>query len=984
MKQPDFLERTGSMGELYRQKDWSSCPLGPPEGWPRSLRGYVDMLLRSPNQTILFWGPDQIQLYNLAYSQIMGPRHPRYLGEPYRDCWPDTYPTIYPMMRRVMDLGEVIEVDNALIPVTRYGFVEETYFTFAFVPLRGDTGKIEGFVQFITETTKALIAERRLATLRALAPRIDGTRRAISVAHAAFASNANDVPFAAVFVPSEATGELEVATTTGGLDADRPALLAIGREVMTTGTVRQIDDLTPLAGDVKLGPWEEPARSALVLPLRRAGSEEVRGVVLLGISGRLAFDDPYREFFEAAAHELASNLAFEHENRERARLNLELQRRAEALLALDHAKTAFFSNVSHELRTPLTLMLGPVEDALGDRDPPLGPRQRERLELVQRSGKRLFKLVNTVLDFSRIEAGRTQATFEPTDLATLTSDLAGSFRSLVEKAGLVLDVSATPLSRPTYVDREMWEKIVLNLLSNAFKFTAAGSITVTLDEAGDEVRLTVTDTGSGIPAAELPKLFDRFHRVEGTKGRSFEGTGIGLALVQELVKMHHGEIHAVSQVGKGTTFTVVLRAGSAHLPAERVRHPSREAGTSELAQAYLREAAAWTGEPAGPRSIDLPVTNEKEGRILLADDNADMREYVRRLLEPRFEVETVGDGLAALEAVKRKMPDLVLSDVMMPYLDGFGLLERLKSADATRALPVILVSARAGEESRVEGMQSGADDYLVKPFSARELLARVSARLEIARLHAGMNRELERRVDERTAELQEANRELESFSYSISHDLRAPLRHILGFSQLMEKSTAGSLDPRSAGYLKTIADAAVRGGQLVDDLLAFSRMGRAEMRFGQFELAKLVADVCSELAPDHDGRTIEWRIGDLPRIQGDRVLLKLVLKNLLANALKYTRTRAVAVIEIGARTDPRESELWVRDNGVGFDMRYVDKLFGVFQRLHSSSEFEGTGIGLALVRRIVSRHGGRTWAESALGEGACFHVTLPWTAAPAA
>lgn len=298
---------------------------------------------------------------------------------------------------------------------------------------------------------------------------------------------------------------------------------------MRTGQPQVVDHLEERFGPFSCGPYPEKPRTALVLPLSAQGSQRPTGFLVAGVSSRLELSDLYRDFYgmlaSAVANALANGRAYEEE-----------RERAEALAQIDRAKTTFFSNVSHEFRTPLTLIMGTLEEAV--LDPTLPVKSRESREIAQRNSLRLQKLVNNLLEFSRIEAGKAQAIFEPVDLAQLTEDLASGFRSTFDKAGLSLKVSVPQSTDAVYVDRDMWEKIVLNLLSNAFKFTFTGGVTIELAEADGFARLTVADTGTGIPAAQLPSLFERFQRIEGARSRSFEGSGIGLALVQELVKLH--------------------------------------------------------------------------------------------------------------------------------------------------------------------------------------------------------------------------------------------------------------------------------------------------------------------------------------------------------------------------------------------------------------------------------------------------------------
>ena len=465
-----------------------------------------------------------------------------------------------------------------------------------------------------------------------------------------------------------------------------------------------------------------------MIALRRSAREAPYGYLVAGHSAKRLFDAGYQSLFQAAADRIAAALA-------NAAAYQEEQARHAALAALDRAKTAFFTNISHEFRTPLTLMLGPIEEALKTES-----LNGEELDLVYRNGRRLLRLVNGLLDFARIEAGRMQAQFVATDLPELTRDLVSIFRSAAERAGLTLQVQIPPLSEPVQVDVEMYEKIVSNLLSNAIKFTREGSISISLSDRGDNVELEVADTGVGIAQTELPRLFERFHRIEDTWSRTQEGSGIGLALLKDLVALHRGSVAARSAQGHGTTITVALPKSIR--PVIGVAQPLVARSTSGHSAALADEALGWSGtEQQSPPPLqstlgEFEVAPGSAAKILIADDNADMREYLSRILGSRWKVQVVSDGAEALQAIATTLPDLVISDVMMPRIDGFALLAALRKQPDTRLLPFMLVSARAGEEARIEAVRAGVDDYVVKPFSARELVARAEAQLLRGKLRA--------------------------------------------------------------------------------------------------------------------------------------------------------------------------------------------------------------------------------------------------------
>lgn len=732
-----YLQGGGEMGDLIRAHNWSATPLGPPDKWPQSLRSAVSILLPSRAQICMFWGPDLITIYNDAYRPTLGVKHPWALGQPVREVWKELWEDfLRSIFGKIIATGTAFWASDHLFFLERHGFPEETYYDVSYDPIRDESGNVGGLFCIVSETTGRVIGERRLRTLRGIsqvATEAQTSDDAFQRVACVLSDNAHDLPFALLYDrPSD--GRLARCVAACGIEAMDAGMWPLAQAAQRKEALTLAGDQLPEGARSPAGPWPEPVNTAVVLPLSGTGKSP-HGFLVAGVSPRLVIDDQYRDFLRLVASNTAAAVGA-------AQTLAEERERAQALAELDRAKTLFFSNISHEFRTPLTLMLGPVEDALNDRVVGLPEPQRDRLDLAHRNAVRLLKLVNSLLDFSRIESGRIEATFSLTDLGAVTAEIASSFRSAIERAGLRFVVDCRPTDDPIYLDREMWEKIVLNLLSNAFKFTFEGTIEVQVRPTEGGAVLTVRDTGTGIAPDHLPHLFERFYRVPNAKSRTHEGSGIGLALVHELVKLHKGEIAVDSAPDRGTSISIILKSGTEHLPADRIEATRTLDATPARREAFVEEALKSL--PDGDVSLvgpheRLPLPGDsRPARILWADDNSDMRDYVKRLLSPYWTVEAVADGMAALDRARQSPPDIVLADVMMPKLDGFELLRNLRNDDQTRSVPVILLSARAGEEAKIEGLDAGADDYLIKPFSARELIARIRTHLEMSRVREEM------------------------------------------------------------------------------------------------------------------------------------------------------------------------------------------------------------------------------------------------------
>ena len=757
-----------SMAKYIANFDWSRTPLGPSDLWPDSLKNTLRILLTSRFAMWMAWGPELTVLYNDSYARTtLGKKHPWALGKPAAEVWSEIWKDIGPLVDGVMRSGEASWDEALMLILERSGYPEETYHTFSYSPLDGPNGTIAGMLCVVIEDTVRVIGERQLGALSKLASELSNSISKADV----FAGierglgGQKDLPCTLTYLFNAEGTELRLVAKTG-LAAEHPAAakrieVAAEPEAWPLGAVMQnnraltVENLKELFPEFPSGCWDTSPHRARLMPIVRQGQDKPLGMFISALNPYRDFNSSYNEFLDLLVGQIATAIA-------NAGAYEEERRRAESLAELDRAKTAFFSNVSHELRTPLTLILGPIEDSLTEQEPP----SASSVEMMHRNALRLLKLVNGLLDFVRIEAGRMKARYVLTDLSVLCAHIASVFRSAIERAGLRLVVECSPLPEPVYIDHELWEKIELNLLSNALKSTFEGEIRVSVSESGGMARFAVIDTGTGITEADQKHLFERFQRIEGAQRRSHEGSGIGLALVRELVDMHGGTIEVTSQIGRGTTFSILLPFGHSHLPLEHVSHEERPVILHDSENAYVQEAFGWlpgleteallpseilASDTASIEKIDFET---KKPLLLFADDNRDMRQYVTSLLGQRFHVVTVQNGRQAVDFAARQRPDLVLSDAMMPEMDGLELVVSLRKNPETRTIPIILLSARAGEDSRIEGLDTGADDYISKPFSARELVARIEAQLNMS----GLRRQAYEHVAHLSREVEAARR----------------------------------------------------------------------------------------------------------------------------------------------------------------------------------------------------------------------------------
>ncbi len=694
--------------------------------------------------------------------------------------------------------------------------------------------------------------------------------------------------------------------------------------------------------------------------------EDVTAFVRLKASMKSPRMDGITEAIEGELYERTRQVA--EISRELKEKNAELAQLYRRAAELDRAKTEFFTNVSHELRTPLALIIGPAERLLSSSG--LTEEQDRELRVITRNARRLLKHVDDLLDLAKLDQNQLRLFYSETDLTGMVKLVASHFESLAAEKKIVFQIDADA-AVPAQIDIDKIERVLLNLLANAFKFTPTGGairIAIRNEEASKRAVIEVADSGPGVPEEWRETVFERFRQVDSGLTRRFGGTGLGLPIAREFTLLHGGAI-SISTAPEGGALVRVILPTTA--PEGTALVPARDASSiGRMANAVIDEQLDATPQFIAPQASDsaLPM-------VLIAEDNRAMNEFVAKSLAENFRVYSAFNGQEAVAKAIELKPDAIVCDVMMPEVSGADFVRIIRQYRAFDNTSILMLTAKTDTELRVELLRNGASDYLTKPFSVEELRARIG---NLVKLKLALDQEQKLRTDleQANAGLEFANRELEAFAYSVSHDLRAPLRSITGFANILLRDHAPNLDSRGVATIQRMSRAADRMGQLIDDLLNLSRVGRSEIQRQQMDLSEVASSIVRDLSATEPDRHVAVAIEPGLKANADPRLMRIALDNLLGNAWKFTRDTAEPCIKFSKSLIDGEQVFSISDNGAGFDMQYAENLFSPFQRIHQAHEFPGTGIGLAIVQRIVHRHGGRIWAAGEVGKGATICFTL--------
>jgi signal transduction histidine kinase len=668
------------------------------------------------------------------------------------------------------------------------------------------------------------------------------------------------------------------------------------------------------------------------------------------------------------------------------RRNGELQASYAQLSELDRQRSQFFSNISHELRTPLTLILAPLEDTLRERRG-LDDRTAEALAIARHNAQRLLKLINDLLALVRIDAGVRPSSVDRIDLAEVVPGIARSMQYLIEAKGLTLACDGGVAGLPVEADHASVEKILLNLLSNAVKFTPrGGTIRVGWRADAESAVVTVADSGIGIPEIELPHIFNRFRQVDGSTTRQYQGIGIGLSLVKELVEAHAGTIQVVSRSGAGTTMTVRLPLARGATPAT----PATPAGDSLAA---LYRAAERQGSVTLDEGVEIerePAVGNGAWTVLVVDDEPDMRRYLVSRLTDRHRVIQSDHGQRALDLVRSARPDLVLLDLMLPGLDGIAVCRAIRASPELADVRIILLTARMDEASKIAALDAGADDFLSKPFSTPELVGRVGTQLRSLELQ----RDLRRKSDELAQSLERLQAAESQLIHSermgavgvlaagLLHELNNPLNYAMTALDV-GRTLPPSADPMLKDILSDVDEGLQRIRHLVSDLglFAFKHREHSHERLpldAAIDLAmRLVSYEIADISVERH-REATWQVDGM--IQGSLTQLSQVFVNLLVNAAKAIKERRAAGggsggIAVAVRRVAGSVVATVRDQGTGIPPEHLQRIFEPFFTTRKVGE--GTGLGLSICHAIIQSHQGTITVDSRAGAWTEFTVALP-------
>ncbi|WP_061248285.1 hybrid histidine kinase/response regulator LvrA [Leptospira alstonii] len=631
----------------------------------------------------------------------------------------------------------------------------------------------------------------------------------------------------------------------------------------------------------------------------------------------------------------------------------EIQEIYKRLFDMDQLKSQFFANVSHELRTPLTLIIGSTRTLLKDQG--IASTQRAHLETIERNSYTLLKHVNDLLDLSKLESGKMTLKYSNANLSDVIRFIAAHF-DIIAKERNIDFVLSIPENFPIQMDVSKVERIVLNLFSNAFKFVPdSGKIHCALKTEGVMASIYVADNGPGVPVHLRDQIFEKFRQGEEGDSRTFGGTGLGLAIAKEFANLHMGSIGVSDSILGGALFKVQIPI---YAPIQ-IEDRQQSIGTEELTPALISDINKLQKNRIETQE---PSTFYNRPKVLIVEDNAEMRKYVFDTLSADFNLWIAVDGKEGLEKAILEKPDIIVTDIMMPVMSGDQMVKEIRKIPELSGTYILFLSAKSDQNFRVKLLQEGAHDYLIKPFTPEELSVKVHN-------FAASKKTIET--------LEVANKDMESFSYSVSHDLRAPILGIDGFIRIILEDFSETMDSEVLRLLKIVQKNVFYMNNLIQDLLNFHKVSKIDMTSRIVDINRMVEESITTVLQNYPKKDYSFQVEKLPNAFANGSALKQVWINLISNAVKYSSTREYPVIKIGFKEVDGFNVYFVEDNGVGFNKAYSTRLFKVFQRLHTQEEFEGTGVGLAIVSRIVQRHGGQVFAEGEVNRGAKFSFTLP-------